>query len=163
MQNHAAQNGLGAMNNAALAAEIGAQIGPEITISYNQPQLAGGADMSASEYAKMLRKILGGQLEMKNALGTHPVCVDPASCPDAISAPSPQGEKWHDSVGHWVEDDPTVGDGAFSSPGAFGFYPWVDKTKTLYGIVARVSPTGAITSVKCGRLIRKAFVTGVAQ
>jgi len=56
-----------------------------------------------------------------------------------------------------------VGDGAFSSPGAFGFYPWIDRTKTSYGVVARNEMGGALTSVFCGRLIRKAWVTGTPQ
>ena len=163
MQKHAALNGLAALDSQQLATEIASQLGTDIKVAYGQPQLAGGANMSAGEYGKMLRKIVGGQLTMKTVLGTHPVCVDPASCPEALNTPSPKGEKWHYSVGHWVEDDPTVGDGAFSSPGAFGFYPWIDQSKSLYGIVARASAAGAISSVKCGRLIRKAWVTGVAQ
>lgn len=163
MQKHAALNGLAALDTKALATEIGSQLGTDIKVAYGHAQLAGGANMSAAEYAKMLRKIIGGQMTMRSVLGTHPVCVDPASCPEALSTPSAEGEKWHYSIGHWVEDDPTVGDGAFSSPGAFGFYPWIDQSTTFYGIIARVNATGAISSVKCGRLIRKAFVTGVAQ
>jgi len=53
-------------------------------------------------------------------------------------------------------------DGAYSSPGAFGFYPWIDRTKSYYGVVAP-KMTGALNSVYCGRLIRKAWMTGVAQ
>ena len=36
-----------------------------------------------------------------------------------------------------------AGDGAFSSPGLFGFYPWIDAGKTYYGVLARYDPTGA--------------------
>ncbi len=163
MQKHAALNGLGAMNSAALATEIRSQVGTDIHLTYNSPQLAGGVSTSAAEYGKLLRKIIGGQLVMKSVLGTHPVCTNPTNCADAVSSPAPPGEDWHYSIGHWVEDDPTVGDGAFSSPGAFGFYPWVDATKSFYGIVAREALSGAISSVKCGRVIRKAWLTGVAQ
>ena len=65
---------------------------------------------------------------------------------------------------HWVETDPLVGDGAFSSAGAFGFYPWVDAGKRFYGIVARQSllSGSGFDSAFCGRLIRKAWLTGVA-
>ena len=164
MQVHAASiAGIGALDNVALATEIQSQVGAEIAITYNEPQLAGGIATSAAEYAKLLRKIIGGALVMKNVLGTHPVCVDPASCLEAVSTPSPAGEKWHYAIGHWVEDDPTVGDGAFSSPGAFGFYPWIDSSKIYYGVVARKALGGALTSVYCGRLIRKAWMTGVEQ
>ena len=55
----------------------------------------------------------------------------------AANTPVPSTESWHYSIGHWVEDDPAVGDGAFSSAGAFGFYPWIDASKTYYGVLAR--------------------------
>jgi len=80
-----------------------------------------------------------------------------------VFTPSPPSENWHYSVGHWVEDASNASDGAFSSPGAFGFYPWIDKTKTYYGVIARSTPGGALESVYCGRQIRKAWTTGVAQ
>jgi hypothetical protein len=163
MQRHAADNGLGALDSAGLASELRTQLGSEVDLSYGQPQLAGGVFTSAQQYAKVLRKILDGRLAMRTILGTHPVCVDPASCPLALSTPSPKGEQWHYSIGHWVEDDPAVGDGALSSPGAFGFYPWIDAGKTWYGIVARADLLGAIDSVRCGRLIRKAWLTGATQ
>ena len=70
---------------------------------------------------------------------------------------------WHYSIGQWVEDDPVSGDGAFSSPGAFGFYPWVDAGKSWYGIVARSVTNGYYESAQCGGLICKAWLTGVAQ
>jgi hypothetical protein len=72
---------------------------------------------------------------------------------------------WHYSLGHWVEDDPVSGDGAFSSPGLYGFYPWIDSAKTYYGIISR-SDMGAnayLESASCGALIRKAWQTGTAQ
>lgn len=57
-----------------------------------------------------------------------------------------------------------MGDGAFSSPGAFGFYPWIDAGKTTYGVLARSESAGnGIDSVDCGRLVRKAWVTAVAR
>ncbi len=76
----------------------------------------------------------------------------------------PASESWHYSIGHWVEDDRVVGDGAFSSAGAFGFYPRIDAGKASYGIVARSSGAGSgFESASCGRLIRKAWATAVAQ
>jgi len=164
MQVHASNHGLGPLDNAGLAAELRSLIGSEIALGYSQPQLAGGVLSAPQEYAKMLRKILGGQLLMRGALGTHSVCASPGVCPtEAISSPAPRGENWRYSIGHWVEDGTNDSDGAFSSPGAFGFYPWIDKTKSYYGIVARLDLAGALDSVFCGRLIRKAFVTGTAQ
>ena len=163
MEKHASLNGLGGLNNTMLAAEIRSQVGNEIDLAYSAPQLAGGMVLSAIDYAAMLRKVLRGDLKMRDTLGTHPVCTNPRTCANAANAPSPPGESWHYSIGHWVEDDPEVGDGAFSSPGAFGFYPWIDRTKTNYGVLARSAASGAIDSVYCGRLIRKAWATATPQ
>lgn len=164
--------GLGEADNAALATEVNATL--QISgFRYTQPQPAGGMAASATGYAAFLRRMLSGDLLMLAQLGTHAVCANeaPAVCGAevaAVGSPMPPGsqEAWHYSLGHWVEDDPEVGDGAFSSPGAFGFYPWIDAEKTLYGILARqTSPldgeeSDGFRSAECGRLIRKAWKTG---
>lgn len=168
MEKHADLIGLGPLGNAALTAEIQSQIGTDVALTYSQPQLAGGVVTSADAYGLFLRKVLNGTLLLGKMLGEDAVCTNPATCPagTALYTPVPQTESWHYSLGHWVEDDPTVGDGAFSSAGAFGFYPWIDATKTWYGIVARRDSGGnndGYASAQCGRLIRKAWVSGVAQ
>jgi hypothetical protein len=162
MEKHASLMGLGAMNNTALAVAIQGQIGTDVKIAYSQPQLAGGIFTSADTYTRFLRKVIEGQLRIGALLGSHPVCTNPRTCAQAVFAPLPPNESWHHSVGHWVEDDPAVGDGAFSSPGAFGFYPWVDASRTHYGVLARSVPGGAFDSVQSGRLVRKAWQTGTA-
>ena len=97
-------------------------------------------------------------------LGTTPVCTNRSNCSSALFSPVPTSESWHYSIGHWVEDDPKIGDGAFSSAGAFGFYPWIDAGKTSYGVIGRMAAEGSgFDSAKCGRLIRKAWATGVAM
>lgn len=163
MEKHASLNGLGAMDNALLATELRARLGSDVALSFNQPQLAGGAATTAADYARVLRKMMSGQLRLGALLGTQAVCTNPATCTQALSTPIPASESWHYSLGHWVEDDPVVGDGAFSSPGAFGFYPWIDASKTTYGVLARQVGSGAIESVSCGRAIRKAWMTAVSQ
>jgi hypothetical protein len=157
---------LGSLDNAGLAAEMKNQLGTELNIAYGSPQLAGGAYMSADDYAQFLRKIISGGLAIKDHLGEDPVCTLPGtSCPTAVYSPA-SPYNWHYSWGHWIEDDSSIGDdGAFSSPGAFGFYPWIDSSKQYYGILARRSDTSGAykESAMCGRLIRAAFLTGVAQ
>ena len=164
MQKHASLIGLGALDNAGLAAELRSQIGSDIALSYFQPQPAGGGVSSADDYARFLRKLLGGQLQMGALLGSHPVCTNPSTCAQALSTPVPSTLSWHYSIGHWVEDDPATGDGAFSSAGAFGFYPWIDASKIWYGVLAReVADAGAgADSAMCGALIRKAWVSGAS-
>lgn len=163
MQKHASLIGLGALNNASLAAELRGQLGIDIALTFSQPQPAGGVVSTPADYARFLRKLLGGSLALGGLLGSQAVCTNPLTCPTADSTPVPGTESWHYSLGHWVEDDPQVGDGAFSSAGAFGFYPWIDAARTHYGIVAREAAAGSgEASANCGRLIRKAWVTGVA-
>lgn len=169
--------GLGGDGNQQLAAELVAKLGGGFKLSYTAPQLAGGARSSAADYAIFLRRILDGQL-MLGALGANAVCTytgasDPATgrkhCDSALNSPAADpkaglAEAMDYSLGHWVENDPVNGDGAYSSPGAAGFYPWIDSSRAYYGILARsqLTATSSAGSVKCGRLIRKAWLTGQA-
>lgn len=164
MQKHASLIGLGALDNAALAAELKTQLGNDLTFGFGPPQPAGGAISTASDYARFLRKLLRGQLHIAQMLGSKPVCTAPATCAQASYTPIPATEEWQYSLGHWVESDPIVGDGAYSSAGTFGFYPWVSANRRWYGIVARRDAAGSgHASVQCGRLIRKAWITGIAR
>lgn len=165
MEKHASLIGLGAMGNAALATALRSQLGSDLDITFAQPQLAGGMLGTPEVYARFLRKLLGRQLIMGDMLGSSSVCTNPVTCglDEALLTPIPPSESWRYSLGHWVESDPVVGDGAFSSGGALGFYPWIDAGRTTYGIVARVAPVGGQPSADCGRLIRKAWAKAVAQ
>ena len=160
-QHHAAVDmALGAMNNQALHDEISRQIGSDIHFSYDSPQLAAGVSIDAANYAQFLRKLLRGELLLGSMLGADAVCTNSTTCSDAVSAPIPERSSWHYSLAHWIEDDPQTGDGSFSSPGAFGFYPWIDASKTYYGVLARheLSAKAAFNSVLCGSAIRKAWL-----
>lgn len=163
MQKHASLMGLGALAPKALANELRSQLGTDISLAYNQPQLAGGAYTTPDSYARFLRKLLGGQLRLGALLGSQKVCTSPGACPTGEALVSPTTLSWHYSLGHWVEDDPATGDGAYSSPGALGFYPWIDASRTWYGVVGRVQTQGWDGSTQCGRLIRRAWASGNAQ
>lgn len=155
---------LGGMNSAALATELRRVLGNDINLSFSQPQPAGGVRTSAADYAVFLRKLLRRELQLGALLGAHKVCTNPATCADAVSTPIAGGLDWHYSLGHWVEDDATRGDGAFSSAGAFGFYPWIEVGKLGYGIVARADMAGSGNeSGECGALIRAAWESSVAR
>ncbi len=170
-------------NTPKLNTEIMGVIGQGVTLYYSNPSLAGGVATTAGDYATFLRAILNGDLRMKDYLTADVVCAhaNSSDCPTAIYSPINQSapgepnnvsdEAWHYSLGHWIEDDPTAGDGAFSSPGADGFYPWIDASVTYYGILARYDNDSSagpgqepyVLSVYCGRAIRKAWLTGQAQ
>ena len=167
-QKWAVDNGLGPMTSAALAAEFQTTLGTNAALSFSTPQLAGGAHASAESYARFLTRVLKQELRIAPLLGANAVCTLPSACADAVS--SPLREQFSYSLGHWVENDPTTGDGSFSSTGIFGFYPWIDASKMYYGIVsrheipARNDEIGSgWASLQCGRLIRKAYLSGQAQ
>ncbi|HVO21216.1 MAG TPA: hypothetical protein VMU15_18280 [Anaeromyxobacter sp.] len=158
-----------------LSDEVQAWIG-DIGLGYGTPGLAGGARISPSGYALFLRHILAGDLAIRDHLGEAAVCAwthhDDCGAlysPVNESSPAATGNdvsdlRWHYSLAHWVEDD-----GAFSSAGAFGFYPFLDASRTYYGILARhdtrvgAMPPPYYASVACGRLIRAAWLSGAAQ
>jgi hypothetical protein len=151
--------GLGSLSTDALTAEVRQALGGDLAFGYHSPQLAGGMESTPAEFGKFLRKVLSGQLRLKSYLGYAPVCTQPGpTCTTAIE--SPALEPWHYSLNHWVEDAPATGDGAYSSPGAMGFYPWISKDKTTYGILARqkLGSTAYWDSALCGRKIRAAWM-----
>jgi hypothetical protein len=163
MQKLASVVGLGALNSEALGAEMRRVLGSDIALSFSQPQLAGGAQGTPADYARFLRALLQGRLQLGEQLGRHAVCTNPVTCPNALFTPVPGSESWSYALGHWVETDPAVGDGAFSSAGAFGLYPWIDASRRWYGLLARQVPAGGGDgSARCGRLIRQAWTSGVA-
>ncbi len=178
MEEHATlYMGLGADGILKLQTDIEAELGTDLNFAYSVPALAIGVYTTADDYSLFLRRILSGQYQMSQTLSANPVCTNStvAGC-NAIPNQSPitnasnGAEAWHYSMGHWIEDDPVVGDGSFSSAGSLGWYPWIDKKKTYYGLIARANLNAAGTgsfegyqSAECGRLIRNAWETGVVQ
>lgn len=161
MQMLAMRRGLGSKDAAGMTAMLrGALGGLSSGMVYTNPQAGGGIYSSANGFATFLRGLLKGDYTaMAAQLGTYTICThtnDPTCT--ALYSPmnqtKPNGpndvseEAWHYSLGHWVEDDPHNGDGAFSSPGRFGFYPWIDADKKWYGMVARYDTSGASVVVK---------------
>ncbi|MBB3103153.1 hypothetical protein [Azomonas macrocytogenes] len=167
-QKLAVELGLGELDANGLTQEIRTRLGGDLNFYYKSPQLAGGLLSSPADFGLFLRRIVSGQLVMKDFLGTRLICTLPGSCPNAKQSPIPA--PWHYSLNHWVEDD-----GSFSSPGLLGFYPWIVADKTHYGLVAHTSnslspvlstryPTNSAywLSAQCGRAIRNAFQSGNA-
>jgi hypothetical protein len=142
LQHWAAASGLGSATARQLERKLRAVL--HLPLEMRLPQPAAGAWISASSYALFLRRLLKRQLKLAALLGKDPVGEE------AVSSPAPKS--WRYSYGHWLEDD-----GSYSSPGSFGFYPWISG-KT-YGVVARRSTSRQAysESIECGRALRKAF------
>jgi hypothetical protein len=170
MQRLGVELGLGHMRNAELANEVAGALG--LTFQYVSPQPPGGIHTSARTYASFLRRLLAGSpapLALGARLGSHAVCTDPQRC-NASTDNDFTSEPFDYSLGHWVENieaTTPASNFAYSSPGAFGFYPWVDADRTLYGIVARqnlnLTVRQGYASLQCGRLLRLAWKTAIAQ
>jgi CubicO group peptidase (beta-lactamase class C family) len=162
MENHASlYMGLGDDNLDQLGTEVSSKLG--VNLSYAEPVLAGGVKITSTEYAKFLQRILSGALQMHDLLGTNSVCTGNAGCAKSGYSPTDDtGLNWHYSMGHWVESD-----GTFSSAGAFGYYPWIDKSVRFYGVLARhvnlPMEKEGLNSAMCGAAIRQAWMAAQGQ
>lgn len=141
LQRWAAANGLAHDTWAHLAERLRDAL--HVPLEAHAPQPATGVFISATSYALFLRKLLRGELALSRLLGKD-------ALGDVQGSPAPKS--WRYSYGHFVEDD-----GTLSSPGNFGFYPWI-AGKT-YGIVARRSASrlAFVESLACGRALREAY------
>lgn len=154
----AVEMGLGDLNREGLAREVSRQLGQKFKIEYPNLALAGGAKMTPGDYAQFLKSIVRGDYRIKDFLGKEAVCTSSASCKTANY--SPAKEPWLYSFHHWIELNDKKQVEAFSSPGAFGFYPWISADKKVYGVLAREDKSREAywESVECGRLIRRAYL-----
>ncbi|HJW56980.1 MAG TPA: hypothetical protein VJ577_17065 [Burkholderiaceae bacterium] len=145
-------------------------LSPGFSMGTFNPLMAGGLIASAADYAQFLRRVMSQQLIIGAHLGEDAVCAQPASCPNqAIYSPVESlGEPWSYSYNHWVESEKGNGTvDAYSSAGAFGFYPWIAGDRKYYGILSRhdsqLDQQEGMASMRCGRQIRKAFLGALAQ
>lgn len=108
------------------------------------PLVAGGLTLSARDYARFLRMILndgmaeGGRVlspsavrEMeRDQVGALPIRFAPASTP----------ANWRYGLGLWCESRDARGNCLVSSSaGAFGAFPWVDRTRGIAGVLIVLS------------------------
>jgi CubicO group peptidase (beta-lactamase class C family) len=115
---------------------------PREALGTSNPLIAGGLRATMDEYARVLqlefsRGLYGGNRLLPDALfteqGTEPF-------PDAEIGNSPVeslGLDFHYGLTAWLEcPPPAVNCGVLSSPGAFGFTPWVDRDGGYYAMIA---------------------------
>jgi hypothetical protein len=115
---------------------------PRQALGVSNPLVAGGVRATMDEYARLLRfefdrGVFQGNRLIADALfsaqGTEPY-------PAATIGVSPYagiGLDYHYGLGSWLEcAPPAVNCDVVSSPGAFGFTPWVDRGGGYYAIIA---------------------------
>lgn len=141
-----------------LFTEFKAQTGLFSTSTYDlpsasNPRLAGGMHWTGEEYMNFLTALKNGILlnaaSMNQLIADHTASVTIEYSPIALPPPNGLGENWHYGFGLWNEcqiaaNAPftcTTGT-RVSSPGAYGAYPFWDRSKNYSGIVARQGTIG---------------------
>lgn len=109
------------------------------TPSTTNPRAGGGAIVNAADYALLLQAVLAGQVV--NDLDAY--IGDFTQGAQILNSPATdQGRDWRYGLGYWVEcglavyDDACAETPTISSPGAFGFTPWIDFEHQYYGVIA---------------------------
>ncbi len=122
------------------------------------PRLAGGMHWTGEEYMAFLKALKNGSLlnstSMGQLLADHTAGVTIAYSPALVGA----GEDWHYGLGLWHECQSTTfnctAGTRVSSPGAYGAYPFWDRSHGYIGIVAR---QGALGTFPNGIAIEQLF------
>jgi CubicO group peptidase (beta-lactamase class C family) len=108
-------------------------------VATDNPLLAGGLIVSMNEYERFLRLVFhkgqwqGNQLIAPGIFDTQAK----APYPDAVIGQSPsQLTEVRYGLTAWLEcATPATGCSTLSSPGAFGFTPWIDRENRYYAIL----------------------------
>lgn len=123
-----------------------------VMASESNPWAAGGAQSTARDYAKLLRAMLAGgfitNIDAFTQARTTGVPV--LYAPDAITAAG----DWKYALGSWSECDGSdyvasqcADQRVNSSPGAYGFTPWIDRKNGYYAVISMNVSRGDSASV----------------
>lgn len=120
------------------------------TPNYN-PWVSAGGIATANDYALFLYKLFRGDLvsNLDDFFAPRTLGLPRSYIPEAIAN---TGDTWHYAQGSWVEcpagtdasnfNTLCAGKKINSSPGAFGFTPWVDRTNGYWAIIATNEQNG---------------------
>ena len=116
--------------------------------SRENPHVAGGANSTPDEYSEILRALLAGEIisDLNSFVQDRTVNVSIFDRPAAAT----QFGDWHYGLGFWRECDEAVfstaceEDVIISSPGAWGWTPWVDFNTGYYGLIAMDESEGGL-------------------
>jgi len=122
-----------------LSSDIQYYVDPDKLEPTSNPLLAGGLVMSMNEYAKIAQLVFNkGNWEGNQLVGSTLFdlqAIDPY--PNAeITGASDNNAVFHYGLAAWLEcDTPATGCAVISSPGLFGFTPWIDRSTGYYAII----------------------------
>ncbi|ADM10057.1 hypothetical protein PB2503_10024 [Parvularcula bermudensis HTCC2503] len=109
--------------------------------SRQNPKAAGGATSSPVDYEKFLQALLSERF-LPNLSAFAEDRTPNARFRGRPKVKSIEGSDWHYSSGAWLECDAPrftkacAEEAVISSPGAFGWTPWIDLAHGYYGMVA---------------------------
>jgi hypothetical protein len=144
------------------------RLGTTLPESDSDVAVAGGFSGSAAHYRVFLMKLLNNQYELSSKLTVDAVPAWQGG-PNVSFTPWTAGQAYY-GLGHWIEGESVNGAWTVtghSSPGAYGFYPWVNAARNRYMLLARNRQLAADEegekSRACAQTIRKAYELGVPQ
>jgi hypothetical protein len=147
---------------------LNGQLGTSLPQSPGAVAVAGGFRGSAANYRVFLQKLLNNQYAMSVRLNADAVPAY-AGGPGVTYSPWTVGQAYY-GLGHWLEGESVNGVWrvtGHSSPGLFGFYPWVEAGKSQYMLLARARMGGpggeGELSLLCAHDIREAYALGVPR
>lgn len=115
---------------------------PRQGMGTRNPLVAGGLRLSTLDYLEILALAFHGGRYKGLAPASPALFVAQARepFPDAVIGNSPAanaGHPYHYGLAAWLEcDTPAQGCAVLSSPGAFGFTPWLDRDAGYYAVIA---------------------------
>jgi serine-type D-Ala-D-Ala carboxypeptidase/endopeptidase len=121
------------------------------SLSAANPRVAGGGRSTGEEYAKMLDAVLAGRAlgSLTTFQGDQTASVSFIFRPPAVTAVG----DWHYAAASWRECDALVWNATcaasktISSPGKFGWTPWIDFDNGYYAIIAMEGDLNVDSSV----------------
>lgn len=110
--------------------------------SPEHPRIAGGISSNGEDYARFLRAILAGEY-LARSLDVMSEDHTPSGEVELAYSPlTAHGFEWHYGFGLWREcPSETFTNGCadhvrISSPGAYGFYPWIDREHSYWAVLS---------------------------
>lgn len=113
--------------------------------SQQNPRLAGGMHWRAEEYLELLAAIYRRTVLTPELIAT--MATDHTGTAEIVQSPAPSGLPWRYGLGQWIEceaSDPCP-EQRFSSPGAYGAYPFIDRQHGYFGLLAREGALGSFS------------------
>lgn len=136
------------------------------------PWAAAGGESTANDYAVIMRALLNGQLvtNLDNFFAPRTLNATKGEVPDAVLANN--GSQWEYAQGSWVECEYGTGGANYatqcandkinSSPGAWGFTPWIDRKNGYWAVIATEDhDSGAEKGIELEQVLQPLMVTAI--